>query len=98
MKSIFNFIRDFKYKTITAVLLIILTQAVYLLFDVAWVSYISMALFLYLIFVIYRLMYKGIQNTYKIDGSKTLAIVLSIIVCLFTLFVGYIVLFKGFLS
>lgn len=89
MKKIFDWIKNFKYKGITALVILILTQVIYYTMDIVWVSYISLVAFLYLIVRIYTAIYHGIKNTYK-DGDKGFAILVAVLVILMT--IGFIIL------
>ncbi len=69
MKNIFNWIKNFKYKTISVIIILIITQIIFRLTDAVWVSYISMAAFLYLFYALVRVTYFAIKNTYKDDDN-----------------------------
>ncbi len=90
MKNLLDKIKNFKYKTITSILILILTQVLYIITENDIFGIISLVSFGYLVFVIYRLMIKGLQNTYNKDKSKTLAIVLSIFLTIFSAGVVYL--------
>jgi len=90
MKNIIQSIKDFKYKTITAIVLLIITQILNHFFESGVLWYLGIAVFSYLVFVIYRLMFHGIKNIYVIDKNKTLAIVFGVIASVFTGFVIYL--------
>lgn len=92
MKNIINKIIKFKYKTISALILLILIQiAKTFLFESDILSVFSLILFGYIAFVIFRLMFYGIKNTYYKDKSKTLAIIIGVIASVFTGFVIYLI-------
>lgn len=90
MKNIIQSIKDFKYKTITAIILFVIIQVLNHFFESDFLWYSGIALFSYLVFVIYRLMFHGIKNIYLIDKNKTLAIIFGVIASVFTGFVIYL--------
>jgi hypothetical protein len=89
MNKILDLIKNFKYKVVTSIALLILTQAIYYIWNIVWVSYISLAAFLYLIARLYVAMYYGIKNTYK-NGDKGLAIGFTVLLILMTLFILFL--------
>ncbi len=89
MEKILNWLKNYRYKTVSSIAIIILTQIIYYVFNIVWVSYISLAAFLYLIVRLYVAMYHGIKNTYK-NGDKGLAIGFTVLLVLITLFVLFL--------
>lgn len=84
MKNIIQNIKDFKYKTLTALIFLIINIILSQFVEWAVLWYSGIAIFSYLIFVIYRLIFYGIKNLYVIDKNKTLAIIFSILTSVFT--------------
>ena len=101
MKKILETIKNFKYKTITAVIFLIITQLIYNLADINVFGIASVFAFLYLIFVIYRLIYHAIMNTYKVDNQKWLAMFFAGLTIAFTGLLIFIIIktifFYGYL-
>lgn len=92
MKNIIQIIKDFKYKTITVLILFAITQILNYFLDSDFLWYMGITLFAYIIFVIYRLMFYGIKNLYIKDNEKTLAIIYGVIASVFSIFIIYLLI------
>ena len=92
MKNIIEQIKNFQYKTISVVGLMIISQVIYQMTHSKFAGIFSLSMFFVLVGFIYMLIYKGLKNTYQKDGSKTLAIVLGSVVIIFTSFVAYLII------
>jgi len=92
MKNIIQIIKDFKYKTITVLILFAITQILNYFLDSDFLWYMGITLFAYIIFVIYRLMFYGIKNLYIKDNEKTLAIIFGVIASVFSIFIIYLLI------
>jgi len=92
MKNIIQSIKDFKYKTTVAIILLALTQILNYFLNSDFLWYTGIVLFAYIVFVIYRLMFYGIKNLYTKDNEKTLAITFGVIASVFTIFVIYLLI------
>lgn len=84
MKNIIQNIKDFKYKTLTVLILLVIIAILNQFIESDFLWYFGITLFSYVVFVIYRLVIHGIRNLYVIDKNKTLAIIFGILTSVFT--------------
>ena len=89
MKKIINWIKD--HTTITAIAILLLTQAIFHIFDIVWVSYISMLAFAWMMIVILFGVFHALSNMYK-QGDENTARVLRVVAVLFFAFIFYLVI------
>lgn len=82
MKKLINLYLNFKYKTITAIILVILTQILFRTTELLAFNYASLFFFAFLIGSTVRLIYHGLKNHVK-ESTKAEGIIVSIIVWLF---------------
>lgn len=78
MKQIWNLIKNFQYKTITSIGLLIISIFLQILTHWSAFSIISLMIFIYLFFNIGRLCYHASRNTYN-NNQKSLAIIYGLI-------------------
>lgn len=92
MKNIIQIIKDFKYKTITAIILLAISQVIYYFTESDFAWYSGIVFFTYIIGTIYKFIYLGIKNTYEKDGDKMSAIFFSVLLILFTGLIVYLLI------
>ena len=96
MKNFLDKIKAFKYKTVTAIGLVILFQLLYQLAGLLVCGYISLIFFGYLIVSTARLTYHGLLNSKKESGYIEWYIVAALVILFYLALVTLIVI-KGIL-
>ncbi len=89
MKKILDWLKSFKYKVVSTIALLIITQLIFWLTGIVWVTFISAACLIFLIIKLFMGIYYGIKNSYK-DGDKGFAITVAIIAIAMAIFILFL--------
>lgn len=93
MKKLIELYKNFKYKTIFAIGLIIVLQVIYWLTNIATFGIISLFFLGYIIAIAIQGLYHGIKNTYTKDGNRTEAIIVAVIASLLVFGAGFLIIY-----
>ncbi len=97
MKNLIESYKNFKYKKITAIVLLIISEILFRVTDILAFSYMSLIFFIYLLSYTSVYIYHGLKNHVK-DSTKVEGIIVTILVYAFYAALAALVLFKVLLA